>query len=221
MKPHFTLIELLVVVAIIGVLIALLMPALGNAKQMARMMSCTSNLKQIYVCTINYSNDWKAYPPYIGNPSSGNYYMKGFYEYVGRPDWPSNKYIPIMNCPANKEKPTNSYLYQAYALNTLFGGYDGAGGKDYCGFTRLKRPTVTPLFSDKQGTSGGWSGTYSTDITTPARATHIFRHGSSEYTAARGVFSFCDGHVKPYLYKEAYLGEAPLTAYATWAPRNF
>ncbi|WZP00298.1 DUF1559 domain-containing protein [Isosphaeraceae bacterium EP7] len=79
-RVGFTLIELLVVISLIGVLVALLLPAVQSAREAARRGHCINNLKQIALATLNYENANKAFPMGIHrqlDPNSMIYWTSG------------------------------------------------------------------------------------------------------------------------------------------------
>ena len=122
-RNFFTLIELLVVIAIIAILAAMLLPALNQARDRARAITCTNNLKSIGMTLYSYSNDYDdIFPTHYASEGTTTHYWGGnsvgqwteFYRRVtsdnSLPDWVN--YVPSrLICPA-----VNSFsnLFQAH-----------------------------------------------------------------------------------------------------------
>lgn len=114
----FTLIELLVVVAIIGVLVGLLLPAVQQAREAARRASCTNNLKQIGLGLANFADVWKErFPPgQFKNSTHPTVSWSAFLlEFMEQPE-----VSPTWSTVADETQPAaDSRLYLTERLNTV------------------------------------------------------------------------------------------------------
>src|SRR3972149_886514 len=101
-RSGFTLIELLVVITIIAILASILLPSLKNAREMAKKAKCIGNLRQCYMATMMYINDYNGYLPANINPGWDAAYVGGSYwgTFLEGTYWPALSLMPY--CPSAK-----------------------------------------------------------------------------------------------------------------------
>lgn len=106
LRRGFTLVELLVVIAIIGILVGLLLPAVQAAREAARRMQCSNNVKQLALAMHNYESAYKRLPAmgYFNNPGIGRNNNRR-YSYV-LSILPFIEQGPLSNAMQARSKPT-------------------------------------------------------------------------------------------------------------------
>lgn len=196
MKRGFTLIELLVVIAIIAILAAILFPVFARARDKANAAACLSNLKQLALASLMYTQDYDEfmlfnvyrYPDGSGNwITSPRNYVNGYWRWH-EVTIPYMKNDDVLKCESYKFSGTrdpNSYGYNGYNL----GGYYSPTGTSryYTGTTlaELPTPSLTIMFGPRY-CMGGDACQYAL---TYYYCTPLAHNGGDNY-------AFCDGHAK-------------------------
>ena len=192
----FTLIELLVVIAIISILAAILFPAFARARENARRTSCLSNLKQIGLGMLMYTQDYDEKFPPLGGAAPGCSTDFGASSNAwGRNLMPYIKSVQLFVCPSDSRTltydPGNSM--SSYGINmsladgTTFPGVN-SGGKSVA---VVANPAQVLMWLDDNSTTNQYS---SIDCQNYFRS---FQNLTATKRHLEGMnFNFVDGHAK-------------------------
>jgi prepilin-type N-terminal cleavage/methylation domain-containing protein/prepilin-type processing-associated H-X9-DG protein len=201
----FTLIELLVVIAIIAILAAMLLPALGSAKEAGKRIACMNDLRQLSLSARLYVDDNQGiYPP----RSETNRWPNVFYDYYG-------KNVKMLICPTDRLTPPpvtagfspsnnvadaspRSYLINGW--NDYFGGLnDGDSMKE----NAIIYPTDTIIMGEKSSDQGDFymdidEGAVGNDFSGVVEQARHDNKAGSNYAFADGSARYLKNHASLY-----------------------
>jgi prepilin-type N-terminal cleavage/methylation domain-containing protein/prepilin-type processing-associated H-X9-DG protein len=224
--PGFTLIELLVVIAIIGILASILFPVFARARENARRSSCMSNLKQIGLGVMQYTQDYDEMMPTSGNPDflSRVYVMERLTPYL--------KSDQIFQCSSDATtlgtavhfemlngngtgRTLCSYYPAHYEARSgpINGGYWGVFGDDAAvSLAEITAPAETIAVTERRGANDPGGASSDAHVTvgnaTPTGGDNVNARQNTTIRHFDGANClFADGHVK-WFKRSMALGEA-------------
>ncbi|RYX85850.1 DUF1559 domain-containing protein [bacterium] len=199
-KSAFTLIELLVVIAIIAILAAILFPVFARARENARRASCQSNLKQMMLGLIQYTQDYDERLPNVSDNVQATAVPGNWTSYAGTPVvfnptlgsiYPYIKSAQIYVCPSDS---VGQNQRQSYAINSCL----APGAPDATSKLRVGMSTAAFDETTKWMAFGEEGSPTNTNSTTDDAFLYV---NSNDFTARHldgSVLAFLDGHVKWY-----------------------
>jgi prepilin-type N-terminal cleavage/methylation domain-containing protein len=226
-RRAFTLVELLVVIGIIGLLVAILMPALNRARESARRIQCVNNTRELTMAWLMYANDNRGHicssnsqptpprDPMLGFALAGIQppYSHGFWSWIGAGLdsrnieagmlWPYVKDHRTYQCPGAAFDTSNNYQ-----INGLMAGGVGAP-QTFLNLSQIRRPADTFVVIESFDPDGWMVDSFDTPIY-PARQFSVFNlPGQTHVAAGTGAgcsVSFADGHALFWQYADPRVG---------------
>jgi len=217
-RNGFTLVELLVVIAIIALLMAILLPALNKARELGKRAVCLSNVKQLTLAWVVYSDENEGYIPAsdISHAPNGPYFWVGSMK-VGDllPAqesaikrgvlWPYCKNLKLYKCPTGKRDELRTYS-MVNSMNSFYHGPTHWKGPLIKNTLEIRQPGGRTVFIDEGVISNyAWAVRHKVPewLDLPP-----VRHGNGS------VFSFADGHSEYWKWKDPLtiqLGKGEIT----------